>query len=117
MLSLGLIENAIKKSSSNSPSSTPREPPISWRARRRGSTWPDRDRTEAASASTDPTVAGICALALHGRQSGCLVLGEDRVDDLVKRFPGHDLVYLVKGQIDPMIGNPPLRKVIGPDAL
>src|SRR5262249_3776253 len=57
------------------------------------------------------------ASAVDHRQSRRLIFGEDRIDDLVERLAAHHLVDLVKGQVDPMIGDPALRKIVGADAL
>jgi hypothetical protein len=44
------------------------------------------------------------------------MLGDEGIDHLVQRFAGHDLVELVESQVDPVVGEPPLRKVIGADS-
>ena len=51
-----------------------------------------------------------------GRQQFGLVLGHQRVDDLVQRLAFHHLRQLVQRQIDAVIGDAALRKIIGADA-
>ena len=41
----------------------------------------------------------------------------ERVDQLVERVARHDLVELVEGQVDAVVGHPALREVVGADAL
>src|SRR5580693_5412550 len=53
---------------------------------------------------------------LLGEQLG-LTLGGQRVDDLVQPLPFHDAFERIKGQVDAMVGHPPLREVIGANAL
>ena len=52
-----------------------------------------------------------------GRQQFGLVFGHQRVDDLVQGLAFHHLRQLVQRQIDAVIGDAALRKVIGADAL
>src|SRR5450631_3266878 len=44
------------------------------------------------------------------------MLGDERVDDLVQRLAFHHLRQLVQGQIDAVVGDAALRKIIGADA-
>ena len=44
------------------------------------------------------------------------MLSDEGVDHFVQRFAGHDLVELVENEMDPVVGEPPLRKIIGADA-
>ncbi len=46
-----------------------------------------------------------------------LALGDQLIDDLLESGAFHDAIDIVQRQIDAMIGNAALRKVIGPDAL
>src|SRR3990170_8285116 len=46
-----------------------------------------------------------------------LVLRHQRQDQFLQSRPFHDLVELIKGKIDTVVGDPPLRKIIGADAL
>ena len=75
------------------------------RAAPRRSTCPARDR-ECSSR----------CLVLR-RQQGRLMLGHQRLDDFVERFAFDDLRQLVERQIDAVIGDAALRKIIGADAL
>ncbi len=56
-------------------------------------------------------------LAAHLRQLARLVLGNQRIDQLVQTDAFHDLVQLVERQVDPVIGDTALRKVVRPDPL
>ena len=51
------------------------------------------------------------------RQQRGLMLGDERIDDLIQRLALHDLGQLVEGQIDAMVAHATLRKVVGADAL
>src|SRR5437764_7039197 len=55
--------------------------------------------------------------SLHFRKLRGLVLGEQRIDDLVERLTIHDLVDFIERQVDSVIGDTALRKVISADAL
>ena len=44
------------------------------------------------------------------------MLRDERLDDLVQRFAGNDLLQLVERQVDPVVGDAPLRKIVGPDS-
>src|SRR5215470_4279998 len=46
-----------------------------------------------------------------------LIFRDQSVDNFAKRFAFENLRQLVKRQVDPVIGNPPLRIVVGADAL
>ena len=52
-----------------------------------------------------------------GRELRGLVLGRERVDDLVERRARHHLLEPVEGEVDAVVGHPALREVVGPDAL
>ena len=54
---------------------------------------------------------------LFGREQRRLVLRHERINDLLQRFAVEDLWQLVERQIDPMIGHPALREIVGADAL
>src|SRR3990170_8682034 len=62
--------------------------------------------------------ASAMPLLLHGRELGGLMLGNERVDDLVERGLAleHE-IKLVGGEADAMVGDAPLREVVGADAL
>jgi len=45
------------------------------------------------------------------------MLGDQRIDHFAERDPFHDLRQLVERQVDAMIGDARLRKIIGTDAL
>src|SRR5699024_8776327 len=63
-----------------------------------------------------PMVAMAMSVGAEGGQLFGLVLGKQRVDDGIE-LAGHDVVELVQRQIDAMIGDSALRKVIGANAL
>src|SRR5262245_64748820 len=44
-----------------------------------------------------------------------LIFRDQSVDDFTKRFALENLRQLVKRKVDPVIGNPPLRIVVGSD--
>ena len=54
---------------------------------------------------------------VHGRQLRRLVIGDQRLDQLVQRFAGDHLVELVERQVDAVVGDPALREIVGADAL
>ena len=45
------------------------------------------------------------------------MFGGQRLDDLVERLAVEHLVELVERQVDAVVGDPPLRKIVGADAL
>ena len=47
----------------------------------------------------------------------CLVVGHQRIDDLVQPDAVDHLGQLVERQVDAMVGDAPLRKIVGADAL
>ena len=59
--------------------------------------------------------SGPRSLAHPGQRFG-LSVGGQRVHDLAQ-IAFHDLVKPIERQTDPMIGEPPLRDVVGTDAL
>ena len=60
--------------------------------------------------------SGMTARSFLGRQSRRLVLGGQRVDELVQ-LAHHDPVDLVQRQIDAVVGHAALREIVGADAL
>ena len=44
------------------------------------------------------------------------MMGDEGIDHFVQRFARQDLVELVEREIDPVVGKPALRKIIGADA-
>src|SRR5690606_20043757 len=52
---------------------------------------------------------------LHIGQLRRLILGDQRIDDFIEPVPGDDLGQLVEGQVDPVVGHPSLREIIGAD--
>ena len=50
-------------------------------------------------------------------EPGRLVLGDQRLDDLVERLARDHLVELVEGQVDAVVGDAVLREIVGADAL
>ena len=53
---------------------------------------------------------------LRGQQLR-LALGGQRVDDLVEPVALHDPVERIEGEVDAVVGHPPLREIVGADAL
>ena len=45
------------------------------------------------------------------------MIRDQRIDERIKTVSSHDLFEVVKREIDAMIGDAPLRKIVGPDAL
>ena len=82
------------------------------RASRRGSAMP-------AGASRSPISRSASARSRHSTSARRrrLILGDQRVDDLVQRLARHHLVDLVERQVDAVVGDAALRKIIGADAL
>src|SRR5712664_360040 len=83
------------------------------------------NRGNPDSRSKPPIVAPVSiafipepASTLIGERSEllCLVLGEQRLRQLGK-IAVHDVVDLVEGETDAVVGDPSLRKIIGADAL
>src|SRR5690606_4853233 len=64
------------------------------------------------TSSTAPTRSVIVR-----RQARSLVLGGQRVDQLVERLAVEDAIELVQRQVDSVVGYPALREVVGADAL
>src|SRR5438445_12242729 len=87
------------------------------RAWRRASSNPAADSSPAAAATSEPSVSATPASPLHRGQYRSLVLRQDRIDDLAKRFAAHHLVDLVQRQVDAVVGHPPLREIVGADTL
>jgi len=57
-------------------------------------------------------------LALHGGELARLVFRNERIDDLVeRRLALQHQMELMGGEPDAMVRHPPLRKVVGADAL
>src|SRR5690606_22016504 len=71
--------------------------------------------------STGRAYTNRARMRSSGLVEGCepfsLVLGDQRRNDLVEPRPCQDLVQAVKGQVDPVVGDPTLREIIGSDAL
>ena len=57
------------------------------------------------------------ASGAFGRQQLGLVLGDQRVDDLVQRLALHHLGQIVERQVDAVVGDAALREIVGADAL
>src|SRR6266853_4970203 len=83
------------------------------------------NRGNTDSRSKPPIVAPVStafipepASTLIGERSEllCLVLGEQRLRQL-RKIAVHDVVDLVEGETDAVVGDPPLRKIVGADAL
>ena len=97
--------------------------PSAWqsssRASSSGVSMPARRNAEAAPAKALVRVTGSAmALVLHRRELGGLVLGDQRVDDLVERgFTLEHIGELMRGEADAVIGDAALREIIGADAL
>src|SRR5438132_4087800 len=68
------------------------------------------------SSSTGASASRIGVL-IHGCQLARLVLGDERVDQLVERGALEHLLELVQREADAMIGDAPLREIVGADAL
>src|SRR5262245_5636906 len=68
-----------------------------------------------ASVSTAPSVIASAFSAGIGQQPR-LVIGDQRVDDLVE-LAQHHAIELVERQVDAVIGDAPLREIVGADAL
>ena len=70
---------------------------------------------------TDRRCQGLSPLRLRSsrqiRQFRCLILVNQRVDNFIERLTGENPVDLIERHIDPMIGDAPLREIIGADAL
>src|SRR5688572_2006292 len=69
-----------------------------------------------AGCSAAPAGSGRLGFLSELRQLLGLVLGSERRDQLVN-LTIHDLVDLVEGEVDAMVGHPPLREIVGADAL
>src|SRR5476651_1515249 len=52
-----------------------------------------------------------------GRKERGLMLGHQRINDLVERFALDDLRQFVEREVDAVIAHAPLRKIVGADAL
>src|SRR5262245_14037565 len=72
-------------------------------------------RREQNSTMRASAVSAAIAVAA-GEQFG-VMLGDQRLDQLLEARALHHQVELVERQIDPVIGDPSLRKIIRPDAL
>ena len=46
-----------------------------------------------------------------------LAFGRESVNDLVETLPFHDPIQRIESEVDAMVGDPPLREIIGSDAL
>src|SRR5438270_3223872 len=106
------------------PRLTARAPPSP--ARRGGSDVDDRRRPSPSPASGGGlgwglagkrTVSDVALLFRRHPELLGAVGGGEPVDHLVERLAGHDLVDLVEGQVDAVVGHPALREVIGADVL
>src|SRR5262245_61431337 len=64
-----------------------------------------------------PRVCSRSRMLAQRSQLARLVVGDERVDQLVERGAVQHLVKLVHGEVDAMVGHPPLRKVVGADTL
>ena len=56
-------------------------------------------------------------LLLHGGKLARLMLGDQRIDQLIERFAFEHQIKLVQRQPDAVVGDAPLREIIGADAL
>ena len=65
----------------------------------------------------DPMVGerGRLALSTGSRHQLRLMLADERIDDEVD-LSFENIVKLIQGEIDAVIGDPALRKIVGPDA-
>src|SRR5262249_16496141 len=88
------------------------------------SAWPTMMRASSSGPPTPPPRNSHApppppppAWAPPRRQHFRLMLAHQRVDDLAQRFAFHHLRQLVEGEIDAVVPPPPLRKIIGADAL
>ena len=73
----------------------------------------------ARAADDSPPCGRRCTrhVSALGREQRGLMLGHQRVDDLAERLAFHHLRQLVERQIDAVVGDAALRKIIGADAL
>src|SRR3954471_2916958 len=85
------------------------------RASSAGSSISPAESRRRAVARTSASVVASAFGAGIGKQPR-LVIGDQRVDDLVE-LAEHHPVELVERQVDAMVGHPPLREIIGTDAL
>ena len=76
-----------------------------------------RPARRAAPVAHARAIGSSTGMALHGRELARLMIGDERVDQLVERRALEHRVELVQRQVDAMIGDAPLRKVVGADAL
>src|SRR3984893_10315272 len=72
-------------------------------------------RIADSSARKSQDAASSCP-AFGRREQICLMLGDEGIDHFIQRFAGHDLVELVESQMDPVVGEPPLREIISADS-
>src|SRR5277367_4052440 len=70
----------------------------------------------ASPAQTEAGAEWASRDCLRGEQLR-LALGGKRIDNVVETFAVHDPVERIERQIDAMVGQPPLRKIIGADSL
>ena len=89
----------------------------------RGAGTPAAANRPASACTASPTlwqraiaIASGSGMALHRRELAGLVIGDERVDQLVERGPLEHLLELVQGEVDAVIGDAPLREVVRPDA-
>ena len=54
--------------------------------------------------------------AFWRREQICLMVGDEGIDHFIQRFAAHDLVELVESQMDPVVGESPLRKIVSADS-
>src|SRR5690606_39603358 len=52
-------------------------------------------------------------LFLHRSQTACLIFRNQGVDELVQGLAAQDLLQLVEGEVDAVVGNPTLREIVG----
>src|SRR5215831_7837708 len=83
---------------------------------------PARLRSAVARRKASPSVSCWTApasgiAALHGRELTRLMLGDQSIDQFVERGAFQHLLELVQRQADAVIGDPPLREIVGADAL
>src|SRR5579859_3006489 len=95
--------------------------PVAWlsssRASRAGASMPAAASRDEAARMSAPISLPVMAFSLDLGEFRRLVLGDQRLDHLVERLAGHDLLDLVEGQVDAVIRHAPLRKIIGADPL
>ena len=128
---LGGCERCGRTAATSAAWSRPSAWPTSRRASSSGVSRPAARKRAAQSARVlrEPSATGMraCAAARtvatavtttpFRRQQLGLMLGHQRVDDLAERLALDDLRQLVEREIDAVVADAPLRKIVGADAL